>query len=71
MSRIFLDEIARQLSFSRKMVRNYVSNLISKLQVADQSQAIVKARQAGLKVSLINTTIFHHEKVEYRGIILL
>ncbi len=43
------DEIARQLSFSPKTVRNYVSNIFSKLQVADRSQAIVKAREAGLK----------------------
>ena len=43
------DEIARQLSFSIKTVRNYVSNIFSKLQVADRAQAIVKAREAGLK----------------------
>ncbi len=42
------DAIARQLSFSSKTVRNYVSNIFSKLQVADRAQAIVKARQAGL-----------------------
>ncbi len=43
------EEIARQLSFSPKTVRNYVSNIFSKLQVADRSQAIVKAREAGLR----------------------
>jgi DNA-binding NarL/FixJ family response regulator len=43
------EEIARQLSFSNKTVRNYVSNIFSKLQVADRAQAIVKAREAGLK----------------------
>jgi DNA-binding NarL/FixJ family response regulator len=43
------DLIARQLSFSPKTVRNYVSNIFSKLQVADRAQAIVKARQAGLE----------------------
>lgn len=43
------DEIARNLSFSNKTVRNYVSNIFSKLQVADRAQAIVKAREAGLK----------------------
>jgi DNA-binding NarL/FixJ family response regulator len=43
------DTIARQLSFSPKTVRNYVSNIFSKLQVADRAQAIVKARQAGLE----------------------
>ncbi len=41
------EEIARQLSFSQKTVRNYVSNIFSKLQVADRAQAIVKAREAG------------------------
>jgi DNA-binding NarL/FixJ family response regulator len=43
------DLIARQLSYSPKTVRNYVSNIFSKLQVADRAQAIVKARQAGLE----------------------
>jgi DNA-binding NarL/FixJ family response regulator len=43
------DAIAEQLSFSPKTVRNYVSNIFSKLQVADRAQAIVKAREAGLK----------------------
>ncbi len=43
------EEIARQLSFSPKTVRNYISNIFSKLQVADRAQAIVKAREAGLQ----------------------
>ena len=43
------DAIAHQLSFSTKTVRNYVSNIFSKLQVADRAQAIVKARSAGLQ----------------------
>lgn len=43
------DAIAAQLSFSTKTVRNYVSNIFSKLQVADRAQAIVKAREAGLE----------------------
>jgi DNA-binding NarL/FixJ family response regulator len=43
------DAIARQLSYSPKTVRNYVSNIFSKLQVADRAHAIVKARQAGLE----------------------
>lgn len=42
------EAIAQQLAFTVKTVRNYVSNIFSKLQVADRSQAIVKARQAGL-----------------------
>jgi DNA-binding NarL/FixJ family response regulator len=43
------EDIAQRLSFSNKTVRNYVSNIFSKLQVADRAQAIVKAREAGLK----------------------
>jgi DNA-binding NarL/FixJ family response regulator len=43
------DSIAQELSFSSKTVRNYVSNIFSKLQVADRAQAIVKAREAGIK----------------------
>jgi DNA-binding NarL/FixJ family response regulator len=41
-------EIAERLVISPKSVRNYVSNTISKLQVADRAQAIVRARDAGL-----------------------
>jgi DNA-binding NarL/FixJ family response regulator len=41
-------DIARQLSLSLKTVHNYVSNIFSKLQVADRAQAIVRAREAGL-----------------------
>lgn len=41
-------EIAERLVISPKSVRNYVSNIISKLQVADRAQAIVRARDAGL-----------------------
>jgi len=43
------EAIARQLSFSQKTVRNYVSNIFSKLQVADRAQAVIKAREAGIK----------------------
>jgi DNA-binding NarL/FixJ family response regulator len=42
-------EIARELSLSPKTVYNYVSNILSKLQVADRAQAIIRAREAGLK----------------------
>lgn len=42
------DAIAHHLSLSTKTVRNYISNIFSKLQVADRAQAIVKARDAGL-----------------------
>lgn len=41
-------EIAQQLVLSQKTVRNHVSNIFSKLQVADRAQAIVRAREAGL-----------------------
>jgi DNA-binding NarL/FixJ family response regulator len=40
--------IATELSISHKTVRNYVSGIFRKLQVADRAQAIVRARQAGL-----------------------
>jgi DNA-binding NarL/FixJ family response regulator len=40
--------IARQLTLSPKTVGNYVSNIFSKLQVADRAEAIVRAREAGL-----------------------
>jgi len=41
-------ELARRLVLSPKTVRNHVSNIFSKLQVADRAQAIVRAREAGL-----------------------
>jgi DNA-binding NarL/FixJ family response regulator len=41
-------EIATGLGLSQKTVRNHVSNIFAKLQVADRAQAIVRARDAGL-----------------------
>jgi DNA-binding NarL/FixJ family response regulator len=41
-------DIARRLFLSPKTVRNHVSNVFTKLQVADRAQAIIKARDAGL-----------------------
>jgi DNA-binding NarL/FixJ family response regulator len=41
-------DIARQLVIHIKTVRNHVSNIFSKLQVADRAQAIIRARNAGL-----------------------
>jgi DNA-binding NarL/FixJ family response regulator len=41
-------EITQRLVLSPKTVRNHVSNIFSKLQVADRAQAIVRAREAGL-----------------------
>jgi DNA-binding NarL/FixJ family response regulator len=42
------EEIAEQLLLSLKTVRNHVSNIFSKLQVADRAQAVLRAREAGL-----------------------
>jgi DNA-binding NarL/FixJ family response regulator len=41
-------EIARHLYLSTKTVRNHISNIFTKLRVADRAQAIVRAREAGL-----------------------
>jgi DNA-binding NarL/FixJ family response regulator len=40
--------IARRLGLSPKTVRNHVSNIFAKLQVADRAQAVIRAREAGL-----------------------
>jgi DNA-binding NarL/FixJ family response regulator len=42
--------IARRLVISQKTVRNHVSNIFTKLRVADRAQAIVKAREAGIGI---------------------
>lgn len=42
-------QIAEQLTISLKTVRNHVSNIYSKLQVADRAQAVIRAREAGLE----------------------
>jgi len=41
-------DIAATFGVSLKTVSNHVSNIYSKLQVADRSQAIIRAREAGL-----------------------
>ena len=41
-------QIAAALYLSPKTVRNNVSNVFTKLQVADRAEAIVRAREAGL-----------------------
>ena len=41
-------ETARRLALSTKTVANHVSNVFSKLQVADRAQATLRAREAGL-----------------------
>jgi DNA-binding CsgD family transcriptional regulator len=38
----------RRVSLSPKTVRNHVSNIFTKLQVADRAQAIIRAGEAGL-----------------------
>ena len=40
--------IAHRLHLSQKTIRNNVSNILAKLQIADRAQAIVRARDAGL-----------------------
>lgn len=41
-------EISQMVSLSLKTIQNHVSNILNKLQVADRSQAILRARAAGL-----------------------
>lgn len=41
-------DIARRLVLSERTVRNHISNVFAKLQVADRAQAVVRARRAGL-----------------------
>jgi DNA-binding NarL/FixJ family response regulator len=40
--------IGRRLGLSPKTVANHVSNILTKLQIADRAEAIVRARRAGL-----------------------
>lgn len=41
-------EIAQQLGISIKTISNHISNILSKLQVTDRAEAILRARKAGL-----------------------
>ena len=41
-------DIAKRLFLSPKTIRNHVSSIFTKLQVADRAQAIIRARAAGL-----------------------
>lgn len=51
--------IADHLYLSPKTVRNYVSNIFAKLQVAERAQAIIRAREAGLG----------HDRSQWTGIL--
>ncbi|MFB9994926.1 LuxR C-terminal-related transcriptional regulator [Deinococcus oregonensis] len=41
-------DIARQLDLSPKTVRTHISNIFSKLQVADRAEAVLRTREVGL-----------------------
>jgi DNA-binding NarL/FixJ family response regulator len=43
------NDIAARLNISGKTVSNHISNIFNKLQVADRAQAVIRAREAGLK----------------------
>ena len=44
---------------STKSVRNHISNIFSKLQVADRAQAIVRVREAGIGTAdRVNSALF-------------
>jgi DNA-binding NarL/FixJ family response regulator len=42
-------QIAARLGLSDKTVRNHISNILTKLEVVDRTQAVLKAREAGLR----------------------
>ena len=42
------EAVADYLVLSLKTVRNHVSNICGKLHVADRTQAVIRAREAGL-----------------------
>ena len=42
------NDIAQRVGLSGKTIRNHITNIFNKLQVADRAQAIVRAREAGL-----------------------
>jgi DNA-binding NarL/FixJ family response regulator len=42
-------QVAGRLGLSDKTVRNHVSSILTKLEVPDRTQAVIKAREAGLR----------------------
>jgi DNA-binding NarL/FixJ family response regulator len=48
-------EIAAQLALTSKTVRNYISAVLSKLEVVDRTEAILRAREAGLGRQPVDT----------------
>ncbi len=44
-------QIAQRFTLSEKTVRNYVSNILTKLHVAHRAEAIVRAREAGIGIA--------------------
>ena len=44
-----INHSSNQPPYAPKTVRNYISSIFRKLQVADRSQAIVVAREAGIE----------------------
>jgi len=59
-------EISRRLVLSPKTVRNHVSNIFSKLHVADRAQAILLAREAGLGHRKATGGLERHSGSEHR-----
>ena len=55
-------DITRELVLSPKTVRNHISNVFAKLQVANRAQAIVRAREAGLG----QRSMEHHDRGRVR-----
>jgi DNA-binding NarL/FixJ family response regulator len=54
--------IATRLGLSQKTVRNHVSNILTKLQVADRAQAIVQARDAIRRISPWRRSVYFPAK---------
>lgn len=46
---VCIAEIAQEVVISPETVRNHITSIFSKLQLADRAQAIIRAREAGLQ----------------------